>query len=127
MSDFNNTVQTVTFRAGSGFETQEITLEFFDDALTESLTEFYILVVRLDNSSQNNAADVNNIMFEPRNGFAGPVLALSTAYESHSLSNSLLHKLHIHMLEIKGGDFWRGPSSHSLAVLIQEQYSVGKL
>ena len=70
MSDFNNTVQTVTFRAGSGFETQEITLEFFDDALTESLTEFYILVVRLDNSSQNNAADVNNIMFEPRNGFA---------------------------------------------------------
>ena len=58
MSDFNNTVQTVTFRAGSGFETQEITLEFFDDALTESLTEFYILVVRLDNSSQNNAADV---------------------------------------------------------------------
>ena len=70
MSDFNNTVQTVTFRAGSGFETQEITLEFFDDALTESLTEFYILVVRLAPNSGNNVADVNNIMFEPRDGFA---------------------------------------------------------
>jgi len=70
VSDFNNTVQTVTFTASSGFETQAITLDFFDDALTESPTEFYILVVRLDNSSQNNAVDVSNIIFEPRNGFA---------------------------------------------------------
>ena len=70
MSDFNNTVQTVTFPAGSSFETQDITLEFFDDTLTESLTEFYILVVRLDSNGQNSATDINNIMFEPRNGFA---------------------------------------------------------
>ena len=70
MLDFNNTVQIVTFPPSSGFEIRDITLEFIDDDVTESLTEFYILVVRLDNSSQNNAADVNNIMFEPRNGFA---------------------------------------------------------
>ena len=70
MSDFNNTVQTVTFPAGSSFETQDITLEFFDDALTESLTEFFILVVRLDSNAQNNATDASSLMFEPRDGFA---------------------------------------------------------
>jgi len=70
VSDFNNTVQTVTFPAGSGFETQDITLEFFDDALTESVIEFYILVVRLDPNGQNNITDIGNIMFEPRDGFA---------------------------------------------------------
>ena len=70
MADFNNTVQTVTFPASSSFETQEITLEFFDDDLTESITEFYVLVVRLDSNSANDPADTSNIMFEPRDGFA---------------------------------------------------------
>ena len=70
MLDFNNTVQIVTFPPSSGFEIRDITLEFIDDDVTESLTEFYILVVRLAPNSGNNVADVNNIMFEPRDGFA---------------------------------------------------------
>jgi len=68
--DFNNAVQTVTFPASSDFETRDITLEFFDDNVTESLTEFYVLVVRLAPNSGNDATDATNIMFEPRDGFA---------------------------------------------------------
>ena len=71
VSDFNNTVQTVTFPPSSNLETQEITLELFDDDSTESLMEYYILVVRLDSSSRdNNQVDMDSIVFEPRMGFA---------------------------------------------------------
>jgi len=90
VTDFNNTVQTVTFPAGNNFQTQDITLEFFDDALTESLTEFYILVVRLDSNAQNNAADVSSLIYEPRNGFAVIGIidddGMSTVFQSISRS-----------------------------------------
>ena len=69
MSDFNNTVQTVIFPPSSGFQTQEIRVEFFDDDITETLTEFYALVARLA-SSGNDPADMRDIVYEPRDGVA---------------------------------------------------------
>ena len=60
----------VTFPPSSNLETQEITLEVFDDDFTESLMEYYILVVRLDSNSDNNQVDIDSIVFEPRMGFA---------------------------------------------------------